>query len=95
MDILSLNKLFAIPEFLVIRNIKREQNELIRFSSAYVQEEYGGELLQENLHEIEENKKDIIGYQQEKDNQNKENDEFEHNEQEKDLNSEEDHNSNK
>lgn len=35
MDILSLNRLFSIPEFLVVRNIKREQNELLQFNTSF------------------------------------------------------------
>jgi hypothetical protein len=68
MDILSLNKLFAIPEFLVIRNIKREQNELIKFNSAYAPDEYAAELHHDNdnLHSVEESKKELTEDQQDK-----------------------------
>ena len=61
MDILSLNKLFAIPEFLVIRNLKREQNELLKFNTVYPQDEFGGEFMHETENnKIEESKKDSI-----------------------------------
>jgi hypothetical protein len=73
MDILSLNKLFAIPENLVVRNVHREQRELMQFNSTIASELYMAAEVKKELSEkqAQDMKEDTNEEDKEKSNDNK------------------------